>query len=141
LILVMFLFAWYSVADFGFDAFDAFRDWVNIILVGAAFSGMALAVVGSGRANLPVSLSALAAGLGGLSVILIVIFLISPPSPPFEAPGDFGRKIGAWFGLISAALIAIGGWQAMQAEGAPSRRPARPPRPPSPPPGGTGGEL
>jgi hypothetical protein len=118
----MFLFAWFSAkgpfeGTSGLDAFDAFKDWVNIILVGAAFSGMALALVGSGRVNLPVSLSALAAGLGGLSVILIIVYLISPPGPPFGAPGDFGRKIGAWFGLISAALVAFGGWQAMQAEG------------------------
>ena len=48
LILTMFLFAWYGVdvpGVNGFDAFDAFGDWFNIILVFAAFAGMVLASV------------------------------------------------------------------------------------------------
>jgi hypothetical protein len=122
LILVMFLFAWFNLeapgVDQGFDAFDAFKDWVNIILVFAAFSGMALAL-GARSEGLPVSLSAITAGLGGISAILIIIYLISPPGVPF-ADGvdvDLGREIGVWFGLVSAGVLTLGGWQAMQSEG------------------------
>src|SRR5919106_4866200 len=87
LILVMFLFAWFSldaqgVDQVGFDAFDSFKDWVNIILVFAAFSGLALAL-GARSDALPVSLSALTTGLGAISVILIIIYIISPPGVPF----------------------------------------------------------
>jgi hypothetical protein len=124
LIVVMLLFAWYGLTaggtDIGFDAFDAFRDWMNFILLFAAFCGMALALVGSRPTGLPVSLSALTAGLGGISVILIIIYLISPPGVPFAGGGvevDLDRKIGVWFGLIAAAVLTLGGWQAMQSEG------------------------
>jgi hypothetical protein len=153
LILVMFLFAWFNLEaqgiDQGFDAFDAFKDWVNIILVFAAFSGMALAL-GARSEGLPVSLSAITTGLGGISVILIIIYIISPPGVPFaEGDLELGRKIGVWFGLIAAGLLTLGGWQTMQSEGTSlgaeaerSRRrfadreepPAAPP-PPAPPSG------
>ena len=123
LILVMFLFAWFSLeaqgVDQGFDAFDAFKDWVNIILVFAAFSGMALAL-GARSDSLPIPLSTLTAGLGGISVILIIIYIISPPSIDFGVSGqslDLGRKLGVWLGLISAGVVTLGGWQAMQSEG------------------------
>ena len=69
----MFLFAWYGVdvpampGISGLDAFDAFGDWFNIILVFAAFSGMALALFGSGVARSPVSLSVVDPVLGAIS--------------------------------------------------------------------------
>ncbi len=72
LFLTMFLFAWYGldvpagVDVNGFDAFDAFGDWFNIILVLAAFAGMELAVFGSGSERLPISLSVFATVLGGI---------------------------------------------------------------------------
>ena len=64
LFLTMFLFAWYGfdlpagAADInGFDAFDSFGDWFNIILVLAAVAGMELAVFGSGSERIPISMS------------------------------------------------------------------------------------
>ena len=70
----MFLFAWYgfdtpagSPGGSGFDAFDAFSDWFNIILVFAAFGGMTLALFGNGVARLPVALSVVTTVLAGLS--------------------------------------------------------------------------
>lgn len=146
LILIMFLFAWYEGAGFGLDAFDALRDWVNIILVFTAFAGMELWVFGSraARINLPAPLSTITAALGALSAVLILIYIISTPSAPFGGGFDLGVKIGAWLGLISAAVVAFGGYLAMQGERMPpagSRRtrppaeppPASPPPPPPPP--------
>ena len=57
LILTMFVFSWYGVnlpGVSGFNrsnAFEAFSDWYDIILVFAAFSGMALAMFGIGVAG------------------------------------------------------------------------------------------
>ena len=68
----------------------------------------------------PVAVSALAAGLGILAVVLILFRIISPPD--FGAPDsgvdlDVGRGIGVFLGLIAAGGVAYGGWVAMQEEG------------------------
>jgi hypothetical protein len=118
LILVMFLFAWYGIPEFagaasfpGADAFDALDDWVNIILVFTAFSAMALALFGSDVSRAPIPLSTITTVLGGISSIVLLIYLISPPH-------ELDRKFGIWLGLISAVAIALGGYMAMQEEGA-----------------------
>ena len=124
LILVMFLFAWFTI-DLpnvnGFDAFDAFDDWVNIILVFTAFAGMSLAVFGGGVSRLPVSLSVLTTVLGAISALIVLIYLISPPGVPTFGEAavevELGRKIGVWLGLISAIGVAVGGYLTMQEEG------------------------
>jgi hypothetical protein len=158
LILIMFLFAWFGVdsADVnGLDAFDALDDWVDLILVFAAFSGMALGLVAVPRINLPASLSVITAVLGAISAILILIYLISPPSfPTFGSDTalnvDLGRKIGVWLGLLAAIGVAAGGYLSMQEEGTSFQDtadrfsrgrgagepppPGGPPRPPSEPP-------
>ncbi|HEY8083178.1 MAG TPA: hypothetical protein VIE64_06435 [Solirubrobacterales bacterium] len=118
LILIMFLFAWFGFPDVealgidtkGLDAFDAYSDWVNIILVFTAFAGISLALFGSGMARVPISLSVITAVLGGLSAILILIYIISPPH-------DLDRELGVWLGLIAAACVGLGGYLTMQEEG------------------------
>jgi len=124
LILTMFLFAWFGFdveGDVpGLDAFDAFSDWFNIILVFAAFSGMALALVGSGVARSPVSLSVITTVLAGLGTLILLIYIISPPSLGY-LPGesiDLSRKVGAFLGLVELIALTVGGYMAMQEEGA-----------------------
>jgi len=124
LLLVMFLFAWYSFGIpgiSGLDAFDAFDDWVNIVLVFTAFSGMCLGLFGNGMARLAVSLSVVTAVLGAISSVLLIIFLISPPGVPTlgEAAVEvsLGREPGIWLGLASAIAVAVGGYLTMQEEG------------------------
>ncbi len=119
LILTMFIFAWYGLEGFSGDAFDALDDWVNIILVFTAFSAMALALFGSDVSRASVPLSVVTTVLGGLSAIVILIYVISPPSVGFGNLGsvDLDVKFGVWLGLICAIAIAIGGWLAMQEEG------------------------
>ena len=157
LILIMFLFAWFAVdaegADInGFDAFDGFSDWIGLVLTFTAFSGIALGVFGAAAARnrVPVSLTALTAGLGIVSVVLIVIFgLISTPDISLGGSDSIetSRKIGVWLGLLASAAVAFGGWNAMQSEGtsfgeqrdrlqdrfdAGSEPPSAPPPPPPP---------
>jgi hypothetical protein len=124
LILIMFLFAWYSVGVVGvngFDAFDSYSDWVNIILVFTAFCGMSLALFGSGAERTAVPLTVVTALLGTAATILVLIYLISPPSVPTLGEAtvqvDLGREIGVWLGLIAAGAVALGGYTAMRDEG------------------------
>jgi hypothetical protein len=124
LLLIMFLFAWFGVdlpGVNGFDAFDAFDDWFDIILVFAAFSGMALALFGNGVARLPIPLSVVTTVLAGLGTIILIIYLISPPGVPTfgeAAPEiDLNREIGAFLGLIALIALTAGGYMSMQEEG------------------------
>lgn len=95
----------------------------------------------------PVSMNVAVAVLGGLSVLLILFRIISPPS--FGSFGgvsvDGTLEIGIFLGLITAAGIAYGGYRGMQEEGTTfsgtadklsGGGPADPPPPPSsmPPP-------
>jgi hypothetical protein len=125
LILTMFLFAWYSVdlpGVSGFDAFDAFDDWFNIIMVFAAFSGMALALVGGGVARSPIALSVVTTVLAGLGTIILLIYIISPPGVPGIGEAvveiDLSREFGVFLGLVELIALTFGGYKAMQEEGA-----------------------
>ena len=125
LILIMFIFDWFSVSakggigpSFGGNAWEVF-DFIDIVLFITAAVAIALAVVSASatEVNAPVALSAVTAGLGILSVILIIFRIISPPDGGFGDLIDVSTSIGVWLGLISAAAIAYGGWAAMQEEG------------------------
>jgi uncharacterized membrane protein YhaH (DUF805 family) len=99
----------------------------------------------------PVSLNAVAAVLGAVSVLLIIYRIIDPPGDTGGVPGvDISPTIGAFLGLIAAAGITYGAYRAMQEEGTsfgeigdqfsnrggPGSGPPQPPSstPPSPPP-------
>jgi hypothetical protein len=127
LILTMFLFAWYgfdlpagSPDVNGLDAFDAYSDWFNIILVFAGFGGIMLALFGNGVARLPISLSVITTVLAGLGTIVLVIYIISPPG----APGfggivevDLSREFGLFLGLVELIALTLGAYMTMQEEG------------------------
>ena len=167
LILIMFIFSWYgvevggeSVPDSGANAWEVFS-FVDIVLFLTAAAAIGLALISASQTDvgLPVAASAVVAGLGILSVVLVVYRII-------DTPGDLGafaealdvsvsRKIGVWLGLIATIGVAYGGWQAMQEEETsfgergdrltePDEGPAAPPPPASsapppsaPPPSGT----
>jgi hypothetical protein len=136
--------------DTTFNAWQAF-DFIDIVLLVTVIVAVGLAVLGAAGSsvNLPVAASALTAGFGILSTLLILYRII-------DTPFGAGREYGVYLGLIAAAGVAIGGWMAMQEEGTtfggeadrfgdryggPGERPAGepPPSPPPPPPsGGTG---
>jgi hypothetical protein len=57
----------------------------------------------------PVAGSSVAAGLGFVAVVLIVIRMINQPGGT-----DSSLEIGAWIGLIAAAGVAVGSYLGMQ---------------------------
>ena len=125
LLLIMFIFDWFTVEaagglgpSFGGNAWDT-MEIIRFILLLAALSGIALAVVSAtqSKVSMPVALSAITAGLGILSVVLIVFRIISPPDGGVGDLIDVGRAIGVFLGLIAAAGVAYGGYLAMQEEG------------------------
>lgn len=86
--------------------------FLDLIWALAALSGVALALVAGSQSkpNLPVALSAIVAGLGGLATLTILYRIL-------DTPFDLTRKVGVFLGLIAAAGITYGGWVAMQEEG------------------------
>ena len=163
LLLIMFIFDWFGIGgdigdqanaagfDTGFNAWQSF-DFIDIVLfitVLVAVGG-ALMAANAQSVNSPVAISAITAGLGILSVILILYRIIDPPGGdvPEGLGVDISRKIGVFLGLIAAGGVAYGGWRAMQEEGTSyggqaDRFQNRPPGsgggappPPPPPPGG-----
>ena len=150
LILIMFIFDWFSAdvgfgVEFGGNAWDT-MEVIRFILLLAALAGIALAVISAtqSQVDLPVAMSAITAGLGGLAVLFIIIRIISPPDGGAGDLIDVSRSIGVFLGLIAAAGVAYGGWAAMQEEGTSfsdqadrlgGDRDTTPPPPPPPPSG------
>ena len=157
LLLIMFIFDWFSYGEGAFEAggnaWDT-MELIRFILLLAALAGIGLAVMAAtqSQVDMPIAMSALAAGLGGLAVLLVAFRIISPPDfgigDAFGEDFDVGRSIGVFLGLIASAGVAYGGWTAMQEEGTsfggqadrlggggdapPPPPPADPPPPPPP---------
>lgn len=152
LLITMFLFSWFEVpgelgeladvagVDTGFNAWQSF-DFIDLVLFVTVVAAIGIAVekaMGIG-ANLPVAGSALVAGLGILSLVLVGYRVLDPPE-------DLDRAIGLWIGLLAVIGIVYGGWMGMQEEGTSfsgeadrlSSRDDAPPPPPPPAGGGTG---
>ena len=123
LLLLMFVLNWFNIEGAGdLGGLNAWQSFgiIDLVLLLAALAGIGLAFVSAGQTsvNLPVSLSALAAGLGILSVALLIFRIISPPDlEGFGVEVELERAIGVFLGLIAAAGVAYGGWTAMQEEG------------------------
>ena len=118
LLVVSFL-PWYSFQGDKATAWQAFSV-TDLVIAAAAVAGLAVGIVVLGRISVsyPVAGSTVAAGVGGLALLLIAYRLINPPG------GDgVEREIGAWLGLLAAAGITIGGYLGMQ-EPRPVRSPS-----------------
>jgi hypothetical protein len=108
------------------NAWDAFS-FIDILLLLTIIGvvGLVVARAMGAAIDLPVSPSALIAGLGGLAFLLILFRLIFTPDAlggadipeGVEFDVDLSRKIGIFLGLLASAGMAIGGWLAMQEEG------------------------
>ena len=129
LLLIMFIFTWFSFGDGAFDvglnAWESFGI-IDLLLLLAAVAAIALAIVSAtqSKISMPVALSAITAGLGILAVVLIIFRIISPPdfglgdvAGALGGEADIGRGIGVFLGLIASAGVAYGGYLAMQEEG------------------------
>jgi hypothetical protein len=125
-----------------FSAWESLS-FIDIILAITALVaiGLAVATAAARAVSLPVAASALTAGLGILSTLLILYRIIDPPYA-------LNREFWVFVGLVLAAAIAYGGWRSMQEEGTTFGGEAdrlqdrvsgdRTPPPPPPPPPGTG---
>ena len=139
LLIIMFLFDWFGNDFGGASAWQSFSI-IDIILFITILAAIGAAVMAASEQSVdaPVAVSAIVAGLGILSVLLILFRIIDPPDfgtgaaldearDQAEALGldssavpdgvDIDRKIGVWLGLIASAGIAYGGFLAMQEEG------------------------
>jgi hypothetical protein len=102
-------------ASYGFT--DVVLFITALAAIGFGLLGLVLHVTERGRAGLPRAASAIVAGLGIVSVLLVVISIISPPDVggAIDVPSvEHSRKIGVWLGLIATAAIAVGGYVTMQ---------------------------
>jgi hypothetical protein len=106
----------------GWHSFTNSR-WIWLITIIVALGAVALRA-GQRELSLSVEPSAIIAGLGALSTLLILYRIIHHPSGGSSGgvglthfSYSYGIKIGIWLGLIAAAAITYGGYLGMQAEG------------------------
>ncbi len=125
LLFIFMFFDWFTVSasngfvsvSVGGSAWDAL-DVIPLILMIAVIAAVAVAVVRLTDAVFEpaVSMNAVVAVLGIISVLLILYRIISPPDSGFSGV-SVDPAVGIFLGLISAAGIAYGGYRAMQEEG------------------------
>jgi len=130
LLIVLLFVNWYSAGaevttplgsvsvegDFGaWDGQGFLGTIANLIILAAAIAAVGLAILTatSRTVALPVAASALTAGLGIAAVVMVALRMLFQPGP--NALIDL--KFGIWLALISAAVVAYGGWEAMKEEG------------------------
>jgi hypothetical protein len=112
----------YSATANGWHTFTNSR-WIWLITIIVSI-GLVVFVAGQRKLSSPVSPSAIVAGLGALSTLLILYRIIHHPSGGVSGTiagvhysSSYGIKIGIWLGLIAAAAITYGGYLAMREEG------------------------
>lgn len=100
-----------NTTDVSLSAWESFGliDILLLITIIAAV-GLAASVAASRSSSLPMPLSAIVAGLGILSAVLVLYRIIDPPY-------FLGREFWVFIGLLATLAIAAGGWMAMQDEG------------------------
>jgi hypothetical protein len=91
------------------NAWQAFS-FVDLVLLLTALAGIragvaAVARQGSGRAM--IGATAITAGLGGVSSLLVLYRVINPI-------GEAGREYGLFIGFFAALGVAVGGWLALE---------------------------
>jgi hypothetical protein len=105
-------------ASAGFNAWDGqgfFGTLANLVILagGIAAVGLAALTATSRTVALPIAASALTAGLGIGSVVMVLGRMLLQPGQG----GFVDLKFGIYLALISAVVVAYGGWQSMQDEG------------------------
>jgi hypothetical protein len=146
LLLVSLFLSWYGVdlggiaaaagVDVSVNAWDAFG-LIDLVLFLTALAAIAHAALAASdrKVELPVSPAQVVAGLGALSVLLIVYRLLNQPGPNELV----GVRFGLFVGLLGAIGVALGGFRSLQDEPAvvtagagPAPTPASPAAPPTP---------
>jgi hypothetical protein len=96
--------------SFTFNAWESF-DFIDLVLLVTVVVALGAAVAKASDALIDFPLNAVVAVLGGLSTLLVLYRVIDPP-------GGADREWAVFLGLILSALVAYGGYRAMQEEGA-----------------------
>jgi hypothetical protein len=107
-----------SLSSTGWDTFTNSR-WIWLITIIVAIGAVVL-VAGQRKLDIPMQPSAIVAGLGALSTLLILYRIIHHPSGGASFNGasfSYGIKIGIWLGLIASVAITYGGYLMMSEEG------------------------
>lgn len=162
LLFIFMFFDWFSASvsggfvSVGGDAWEVF-ELIDLFLLVTVIAAVVVAVVRLSDVVFEpsVSMNAVVAILGIVSVLLILYRIVDPPGGGSIGgiSVDVSPAVGAFLGLIAAAGIAYGGYRAMQEEGVsfgevgerlgsggrgggqpPSSTPPSPPSPPPPPP-------
>lgn len=95
--------------SFSFNAWESF-DFIDLVLLVTVVVAVGSAVAKASDALIDFPLNAVVAVLGGLSTLLVLYRIIDPP-------GGSDREWAVFLGLILSALVAYGGYRAMQEEG------------------------
>ena len=125
LLFIFMFFDWFTASasnglfsvSVGGSAWDA-MDVIPIILLIAIVAAVGVAVVRLTDAVFEpaISMNAVVAVLGAISVLLILYRIISPPDSGISEI-SVDPAVGAFLGLVAAAGITYGGYRAMQEEG------------------------
>jgi hypothetical protein len=94
------------------DAWHAY-DFTDVVLFVTAAAAIGLALVSvSGSGRWLRLAGAVVAGLGVLSVVLVVVSIIGPPE--IGGVGGSSTRVGVWLGLAAAVGVAAGGSMAIR---------------------------
>jgi hypothetical protein len=95
--------------SFSFNAWESFS-FIDLILLLTVLVTLAMVFVKLSDTVVDFPLNTVVAALGGLATLLVLYRIIDPP-------GGSDREWGVFLGLILSALVAYGGYRAMQEEG------------------------
>jgi hypothetical protein len=95
--------------SFSINAWESF-DFIDLVLLVTVVVTLGAVIAQATDTVVDFPLPPVIAVLGGLSTLLVLYRIIDPP-------GGLDREFGVFLGLIFSALVAYGGYRAMQEEG------------------------
>ncbi len=98
-----------GATSFTFSAWESF-DFIDLVLLLTVIVAVATVMLRASDMAVEFPLNTAVAVLGGLSALLVLYRIIDPP-------GSADREWGVFLGLVLSALVAFGGYRAMQDEG------------------------
>lgn len=87
----------------GWDAWTSFA-WIDLVLLLTVVAAIGSAVLSALRARIPVRPGAILTAIGGLSFLLVLYRLVSPPW------NDAGREAAPWLSLLCLGAVIGGGY-------------------------------
>lgn len=98
-----------GATSFTFNAWESF-DFIDLILLLTVVVAVATVALRASDMGVEFPLNSAVAVLGGVSFLLVLYRIIDPP-------GSADREWGVFLGLVLTALVAFGGYRAMEEEG------------------------